>query len=275
MPSNQTLHCYDPSNMSPTGRFTALIVHGDGDVLDTLTQWFDANGFEVIPAPSGFRAQAHLEGDRPVEVVVAPWDDTHPVGGEMYHWVLQNRPDLRSRFVFIADDVPPEFDAVVGGRCLAVPLAAIEEILRVASGIVKRVRTPPRGVPIMFGPGRPGLLLVEDDPLLLGVMAELFNEQGYSVTQIDSLKTALEVIEVREFDVIVADWKMHDGSAATLYKWIMQNKPHLAARLVFLSEADLDDSGPIAPGRPMFRKGQDSQALSETLRRIVSQVRGS
>lgn len=261
--------------MPTSGRFTALVVHGDGDVLDTLTQWFEANGFDVIPAPSGFRAQAFLEGDRPVEVVIAPWDDAHPVGGEIYHWVLKNRPDLRSRFVFVADEVPTEFDAVVGGRCLAVPLAAIEEIIRVATGIVKRVRTPPRGVPIMFRPGRPGLLLVEDDPLLLTAMADLFSEQGYSVSQVDSLKNALELVEFKDFDVIVADWKMHDGSTIMLYKWITKNKPHLATRLVFLSEGDTDDSGPVAPGRPMFRKGQDSQALSETLRQIVAQVRGS
>jgi hypothetical protein len=45
--------------------------------------------------------------------------------------------------------------------------------------------------------------------------------------------------------------------------------------VVFLSEADLDDSGPIAPGRPMFRKGQDSQALLNSIKEIVAQVRGS
>lgn len=261
--------------MPASGRFTALVVHGDGEVLDTLTQWFEANGFDVITAPSGFRAQAHLEGDRPVEVVIASWDDVYPVGGELYHWVLQNRPDLRSRFVFIADDPPPEFDAVVGGRCLAVPLAAIEEIIRVASGIVRRVRTPPRGIPVLRGPNRPSLLLADDDPLLLVAMAELFTEKGYAVSQVDSLKQATELVEFKDFDVIVADWKMHDGSAGSLYKWILKNKPHLAARVIFLSAADLDDSGPIAPGRPMFRKGQDSLQLIEVMKEIVAQVRGS
>jgi two-component system, cell cycle response regulator CpdR len=260
--------------LSP-GRFSALVIHGDGEVLDSLTRWFEANGFDVISAPSAFRAQAHLEGDRTVEVVIAPWDDTHPVGGEMYHWVLKNRPDLRTRFVFLADDVPPEFDAVVGGRCLAVPIAAVEEVIRVATGIAKRVRTPVRGVPIMRGPGRPGLLLVDDDPLLLVAMADLLSEQGYAVQQVGSLKDAMELVEFKDFDVIVADWKMHDGSAATLYKWISKNKPHLAARVIFLSEADLDDSGPIAPGRPMFRKGQDSQALVDAIKEIVVQVRGA
>lgn len=274
MPSNQTLHCYDPRNMVQSGRYTALLVHDDGDVLDLLTGWLDANGFDVITAPSGYRAQAHLEGDRRIEVVIAPWDDTHPVGGEVYHWVLQNRADLRSRFVFIAQDVPPVFDAVVRGRCLAVPLDAIDEIIRVATGIVRRVRTPPRGIPILRSPDRPSLLLCDDDPDLLTAMAELFTEQGYGVNQVESLKTAIELVEFRDFDVILTDWKMHDGGAGDLYKWILKHKPHLAARVVFLSEADQDDSGPIAPGRPMFRKGQDSQQLIEVLREIVTQVRG-
>ena len=132
--------------IEPPGR-TRRPIHGDGEALDSLTRSFEANGFDVIPAPSVFRAQAHLEGDRGVEVVIAPWDDTHPIGGEMYHWVLQNRPDLRNRFVFLAADVAPEFDAVVGGRCLAVPITAMQEVVRVAAGIAKRVRTPRTNVP--------------------------------------------------------------------------------------------------------------------------------
>ena len=256
-----------------SSRFTALVVHGDGEVLDHLTRWFEASDFDVVTAPSGFRAQAHLEGERPVEVVIAPWDDAQPVGGEVYRWVLRNRPDLRSRFVFIADDPPPEFDAVVGGRCLAVPLAAVDEIVRVASGVVRRVRTPPRGIPILRGPGRPGLLLADDDPLLLVAMAELFTEIGYAVSQVDSIKSAVELVEFRDFDVIVVDWHMHDGKGMDLYKWILGHKPHLAARVVFLAESDLDDSGPVAPGRPMFRKGQDSQGLIEAIKAIVAQVR--
>lgn len=259
--------------MPTAGRFTALVVHDDGSVLDLLTRWFEANGFEVIAAPSSFRAQAYLEGDRQIEVVIAPWDDTHAAGGEVYRWVLNHRPDLRSRFVFIADDVPPEFDAVVGGRCLAVPLAAVDEIVRVATGVVRRVRTPPRGIPIVRGPGRPPLLLADDDPLLLTAMAELFTHAGYAVNQVDSIKAATELVEFRDFDVIVVDWRMHDGSGNEIYKWILANKPHLAARVVFLTETDADDSGP-QPGRPMFRKGQDSQGLIDMLKEIVAGVRG-
>jgi len=208
---------------------------------------------------------------------VVPWDQDHPVGGEVYRWVLKNRPDLRTRFVFIADDVPSDFDATVGGRCLAVPLAATEEIVRVASGVVKRVRTPPRGVPVVRGPGRPALLLADDDPLLLNVMAELLTQSGYAVNQVESLKGAVELAEFRDFDVIVIDWRMHDGSGLDLYKWVQTHKAHLAQRVVFLSETDQDDvqKDQAAPGRPMFRKGQDSQGFTEALKAIVAAVRNT
>jgi DNA-binding response OmpR family regulator len=256
----------------PSGRFTALVIHGDGSVLDALTRWFEASGFEVITALNAYRAQAALEGEKAVEAVVAPWDVQQPVGGELYRWVLKNRPDLRSRFVFIADDVPPDFDAVVGGRCLAVPLSDPEEIVRVATSLVKRVRTPPRGVPIVRGPGRPSLLLADDDPVLLPVIAELLGQAGYAVNQVESMKAAIELVEFRDFDVIVIDWRMHDGSGLELYKWVQTHKAHLAQRVVFLSETDNDDvtKDQAAPGRPMFRKGQDSQGFIDTLKGIVA-----
>lgn len=263
--------------MPAPGRFTALVIHGDGSVLDVLTRWFEASGFEVLTALNAFRAQAALEGEKVIEVVVVPWDDTQPVGGEVYRWVLKNRPDLRSRFVFIADDVPPEFDATVAGRCLAVPLAATDEIVRVATGVVRRVRTPPRGVPVVRGPGRPTLLLADDDPLLLPAMAELLTQAGYAVTQVDGVKAAVEVCEFRDFDVIVSDWRLHDGTGHDVLKWLQANKAHLAKRMVFLSESDQDetDADQTAPGRPLFRKGQDSQSFIDGLRDIVGLVRSS
>lgn len=255
-------------------RQTALVVHGTPEILDLLTRWFEASGMDVVSAVTAYRAQAVLEGDKPIDVVIVPWDHSHPVGGEVYRWALQHRADLRNRFVFVADEVPFEFDSVVGGRCLAVPLSAVEEIARVAVAIVRRVRTPPHGVPVVRERDRPSLLLVDDDPLLLDVMASVLYDEGYAVTPMDSGNAAIELLEVREFDTIVSDWHMHDGSGADLYRWIMRQKPHLAARIVFLAEADQDDTGPVAPGRPMFRKGQDSTALVAVLREIVRTVRG-
>ncbi len=260
--------------MASSGRFTALVVHGDGGVLDVLTRWFEASSFDVVAASSAYRAQAALEGDRPVEVVVVPWDHAHPIGGEIYRWMLSNRPDLRSRFVFIAEDVAADFDALVGGRCLALPLTNPQEIVRVASGVVRRVRTPPSGVPVMRGPGRPPLLLAEDDPVLLPVIADFLTQAGYAVSQVDNLKDAIDLAEFRDFSVVVCDWRLHDGTGADLFRWVQSHKPHLADRIVYLSEADQDEIDAAIPGRPVFRKGMDSQQLLDVLREIVGQGRG-
>ncbi|HEY1553421.1 MAG TPA: response regulator [Kofleriaceae bacterium] len=252
--------------MALSGRPAALVVHGEGDILDLLTRVFEAGGFDVVSAISAFRAQSHLDDER-VEVVVAPWDAAHVVGGELYRWVLAHKPELRSRFVFVAEDVPPEFDTVVAGRCLAVPLVASEELVRVAHAIVRRTRTPSRGMPVVVL-DRPTLLLVDDDPVLLAAMADFLSET-YSVYAIDGGRSAQEALEQRDFDAIVTDWQMHDGSGADLYRWIGAHKPHLAERLVFLAETADADAKSIAPGRPMLRKGQDSQALADVLREIT------
>ena len=254
--------------MAPSGRHTALILHGDGEVLDTLTRWF--SGFDVLTALSAFRAKALLESDRPIDVVVAPWQ---PGGEEIYRWVLQNRRELRAKFVFVADDVPPDFDAIVRGRCLAVPPSTPQELVRVATAVARRrapIATPPGGIPII---GRPTLLLVDDDPMMLEAMAALLGDAGYTVSQVDSGWNAKTLLDQRDFDTIVAGWHMHDGGGGELYEWIVEHKPLLAARVVFLAEGDTREAEALAPGRPVFRKGQDSRDLVHVLGEIVQRQR--
>src|SRR5678815_6022556 len=105
-----------------SSRPTVLVIHDDGDALDLLVRLFEARGFEVVTAVTGFRAQTYLESDKSIHVVVAPWDHGHPVGGDVYRWVLVHRYDLRDQFVFVAAEVPADFDRIVGGRCLHVSL---------------------------------------------------------------------------------------------------------------------------------------------------------
>jgi CheY-like chemotaxis protein len=258
-------------------RPTALVIHDDGEALDVLTRLFEGAGFEVTTAVSGFRAQAHLEGERPIDVVVVPWDTAHPVGGEVYRWSLQRRYDLRDGFVFLASETPPDFDRLVAGRCLGVPLAVPSEVVRVAAAAVRRRRQleVARDAALEEADGtRPTLLLADDEPVLLMAMAELFDEAGYAVSRVESGHGAILLLEHEDFDAIVTDWNMDDGNGADIYRWIEQVKPWLAERVVFLADEEGDHAAVVAPGRPMFRKGQDSHAMTAVLREIVRQVRG-
>jgi CheY-like chemotaxis protein len=258
-------------------RPTVLVIHDDGEALDVLTRLFESSAFEVITAITGFRAQAHLEGDRPIDVVVVPWDAAHFVGGEVYRWSLQRRYDLRDGFVFLAAELPPDFDRLVAGRCLAVSLARPAEVVRVAAAAVKRrqhLEAARDAALEETDASKPTLLLADDEPVLLMVMADLFGDAGYAVSKVESGHGAILLLEHSEFDVIVTDWNMDDGSGADVYRWILTVKPWLAERVVFLADEESEDAAVVAPGRPMFRKGQDSLALTTVLREIVRQARG-
>lgn len=253
-------------------RPTVLVIHDDGEVLDVLTRLFEGSGFAVTTATTGARAQAFLEGGRPVELVVAPWDAAHPVGGEVYRWSLQRRYDLRDGFVFLAAEMPPDFDRLVAGRCLGVSVARPVEILRVATAAVTRREQldAARDAALELVDGtRPTLLLADDEPVLLMVMAELFSEAGFAVSRVESGHGAIVLLENQEFDAIVTDWNMDNGSGADIYRWIAQFKPWLAERVVFLADQEGQDTTVVAPGRPMFRKGQDSHPLIAVLSEIV------
>jgi CheY-like chemotaxis protein len=258
-------------------RPTALVIHDDGEALDVLTRLFEAAGFEVTTALTGFRAQAHLEGERPIDVVVVPWDAAHPVGGEVYRWSLQRRYDLRDGFVFLAAETPPDFDRLVAGRCLGVPPSQPSEVVRVAVAAATRRRQleAARDAALEESDAtRPTLLLADDEPVLLLAMAELLADAGYAVTRVDSGHGAIQLLEHEDFDAIVTDWNMDDGSGADIYRWIAQVKPWLAERVVFLADEEGDHAAAVAPGRPMFRKGADSRTLTTVLREVVRQVRG-
>ncbi|HEU4729286.1 MAG TPA: response regulator, partial [Kofleriaceae bacterium] len=195
---------------------------------------------------------------------------------DVYRWSLHRRYDLRDGFVFLSAELPPDFDRLVAGRCLGVPLTRPDEVIRVANAAVKRRRKlelARDAVEIADG-SRPTLLLADDEPVLLMVMADLLTDAGFAASRVDSGHGAILLLEHEEFDVIVIDWNMDDGSGADVYRWIAHVKPWLADRVVFLADEEGEDATVVAPGRPMFRKGQDSHALIAVLREIARQVRG-
>ncbi|MDQ3366801.1 MAG: response regulator [Myxococcota bacterium] len=251
------------------------MIHDDGDALDVLTRLFEDSGFDVVTAINELRAQAHLEGDRAIDVVVAPWDLEHAVGGVVYRWSLQHRYDLRDQFVFLASEVPVEFDRLVAGRCLAVAFDQPAEIVRIALAAYKRKEHLEFTRDATFADvdgGKPTLLLAEDEPVLLMVIGDLLADAGFAVTKVESGNGAIARLDVEDFDAIVADWHMDDGSGADLYRWLIAHKAWLATRVVFLTGGEGDDAGAVAPGRQMFRKGQDSGTLIELLREIVREA---
>ncbi|MGE0872183.1 MAG: response regulator [Kofleriaceae bacterium] len=248
------------------GERHVLVLHDDPNVADQLSRVFEHNGFEVVTALTEFRAEAYLSGHRTIDVVVASWG----VGGDVYRWALQRRYDLRDRFLFVGTDLPREFDEIVAGRCLAVALDRPVDIVAIAAATIERRRQlDVSSRSSETGPGKRRLLLADDDPGLLAAIGDVLAGQDYAVVRVDSGRQAIKILEDQDVSVIVCDWHMDDCSGAEVYRWITEQRPWLAELVVFLSDREGDAPTGPAASRPMFRKGQDSHALTEVLREIV------
>jgi len=259
-----------PSVAEPRRR-SIILLHHDGRLLDLLTRLFEARGYAVNLAATVTQARTHLSGDREFDVIVAEWDVQHPVGGEVYRWVLDHRFGLRDRFVFLADEVPAELDRLVAGRCLTVRPSETAEIIRVADATVRRAeRARDQDTDAHWTPGdRPQLLLADDDPMLLAAMADILTAAGFAVTAVGSGHAAIAVLDHQEVDVVLAEWTMINGSGAQLFQWIVTFRPWLVERVAFLIDRADVRIEQTAPGRPVFHKGADSRALIEALRALA------
>lgn len=255
---------------SARGRAQVLLLHQDSIMLDTLTRMFEHRGLSVVTAASAFRAQSILSGDREVAAIVAQWDSSAPLGGEVYRWTISHRYDLRGQFVFLAEEPPEDFDAVVAGRCLCVPPSQLMEVGRVVeAALTRRQQLAEATAPAPLSLDQPRLLLAEDEPMLLLVMSRLLTTAGYDVHQVESGNRAISALERDDFDVIVVDWRMDDGGGAEVFKFLCLQRPWLVDRLVFLSGGATAEVEQLAPSRPIIAKGQDSGALLQVLRDIV------
>jgi CheY-like chemotaxis protein len=260
-------------------RSTILIIHQDGNELDRLTRLFEGRGFDVVTAATAFQANARLDGERSIDVVVAQWDDENALGGEVYRWVLRHRSRLRGQFVFLGVAPPDGFDLMVAGRCLIVDPNEDAELVRVTEAASRRSRqlalakTDESGAVAAYasadGAYGPRLLLVDDEPVLLAVMAGWFAEVGFRVTAVESGNAAIDQLASSEFDVVVTDWQMEDGSGAELYRWIRAHKPDHVERVAFLADGRVEQIRAALPGVPVFAKGQDADGLIAVLRQIA------
>jgi CheY-like chemotaxis protein len=255
-----------------------LVVVDDPNLLDLLTRVFESRRMSVATAATARQAIASLESGRSFDAVVAAWAASHPVGGEVYRWVLRQNVGMRAHFVFVADDVPAEFDRVVAGRCLSVRPDEIEELVRVVEATVKRTARSEaladHDRDFLTG-DRPSLLLADGDPFQLMVMARLLGDVGFRVTSAESGHAAIAQLEEHDFDVIVSEWNMPDGSGAELYRWISITKPWVLDRIVILTGGGVNDPAEVAPGVPVVPKGQDSAALLALLTATAKRTRGA
>jgi len=246
--------------------------------------------------------------------VIAAWGSGARSGLRVYCWILENLAAMRTRFVFLAEDEPVGFRSLVKDSCPLLHPQAHKKILDAVvklSGVTPLVARD-LALPTGFGKKkmpvktsvepeevdldaeedfslvfsepaeaasidgvRPTLLLVEDEPLMLRFMRKQFVDVGFSVTAAEGGKEAIALMGEGEFDVVLADWYMPEGSGEDIYEWVQSKRPDLLPRCIFMSGAvGVQAHADIAPqGCQVFPKGQDPEKLIEALKQAAERSR--
>jgi len=86
------------------------------------------------------------------------------------------------------------------------------------------------------------ILVVDDEEWILALARELLWAIGHGVETAPDGEAALAAIRGRNFDAIVCDWKMPGLSGVEFYQRMLESKPQMAERVLFMSGEIIDQS---------------------------------
>jgi len=99
-------------------------------------------------------------------------------------------------------------------------------------------------------PGR-SVLAVDDDEVLLDMFSQLLEEWDHRVETALSGQSTIQMLQARDYDLIIMDYKMPDMDGRNVYQWLKDRKPHLTSRVLIMTgdtvssetQAFLDETG--------------------------------
>ena len=121
--------------------------------------------------------------------------------------------------------------------------------------------------------GRPGasILIVDDEPEVALLLAEILEEDEYRVDTADNGASALDKLREGRYDLIISDLKMPQLDGPGLYREVARRHPEMIRRMIFVTG---DTLGPESAdflrksAAPTFGKPFEP----DDVRRVIDQV---
>jgi signal transduction histidine kinase/DNA-binding response OmpR family regulator len=79
------------------------------------------------------------------------------------------------------------------------------------------------------------LLVVDDEPGITRVLARLLRREGHEVDTALHGQQALRMIQEQDYDLVLCDLRMPELDGPSLYRHVMDTKPHYLRRFIFLT----------------------------------------
>jgi len=84
-------------------------------------------------------------------------------------------------------------------------------------------------------PGAVKVLALDDEPCIVELISEILAQDGHQVDVAYNGQEGLEKISNTDYDLVICDLKMPMLSGQELFKFLQENKPELAGRVVFIT----------------------------------------
>ena len=123
----------------------------------------------------------------------------------------------------------------------------------------------------------PPVLLIEDEPSVMAYLQAALERGGYPVVCCESGAEALEILRSGDFLGVISDMRTPGGvSGADVHTWILQHRPELASRIVFITCAIANDETVETlrkTGAPCVEKPFRVQQLLPVVEQIMGRPR--
>lgn len=76
------------------------------------------------------------------------------------------------------------------------------------------------------------LLIVEDERLQRELLQDFLVKKGYQLFLAESIETAKKLLQEKDINLVLLDWKLPDGDGLELLEFIKQNYPHIPVIMI-------------------------------------------
>jgi DNA-binding NtrC family response regulator len=137
------------------------------------------------------------------------------------------------------------------------------------------VQAPRAAAPDSAGPAA-SILIIDDEPEVAQMLADILAAQGHRVVTAGSGQKALRLIEGERFDVILSDVRMPELDGPSLYATLERTEPGLLKRTAFVSGDTLSPSARVflqRVQRPFIEKPFTLEEVRALVGRILNETR--
>jgi len=147
-------------------------------------------------------------------------------------------------------------------------------IVAVPSGSASLVKEQVQPLPVV----RARVLAVDDEPIVLELLAQFLRSDGHEVAVAGSVEEALAVVERGDFDVVLSDWRMPGLGGQQLYERLCARRADYRGRIVFMTgDAVSSEVGrlALADGNAVLHKPFTLDSIRAAIARALRPVEPS